>query len=238
MPAIRTFSTSRRWLASVAACLTLTALPAAACKVKAIFVQPPEAVPEKAFLFTGEKTEEIELPQRNLSVAVELPAGDLVVAVLPDKPTQSEIPAAAPKIKIPDAWTSCILLFFHDPTNKVFPARVITVNTSSADFPLGHTVMFNVTTATVLAKFGSEVIRVKPGQSGTVKPSASVDGDYPIAIDCAYPGDKEPTAICRSTWPLETNARQIVFVTPVPDQKVPRIWGVLDRNQETSKKDK
>lgn len=238
MSAIQTISSPRCWFASAAAGLILTALPATACKVKAIFVQPPVAVPEKAVLFTVQKSEEIELPQRNLSVAVELPAGDLTVAVLPEKPTQSEIPAGAPKIKIPEAWTSCILLFFHDPANSVFPARVIPVNTSAADFPLGQTVMFNVSTATILAKFGSEIIRVNPGQSGTVKPSSSEDGNYLVAIDCAYPGDKEPIAVCRSTWPLEENARQIMFVTPVPDQKVPRVWSVLDRAQDTSKKGK
>ena len=130
------------------------------------------------------------------------------------------------------------MLFFHDPSNKVFPARIIPVNTSSADFPLGHIVMFNVSPATVAAKFGSAIIQVKPGQSGTVKPTGSIDGDYSIAIDCAYPGDKEPTAVCRSTWPLEKNARQILFVTPVPDQKVPRVWSVLDHPEPPGKKDK
>ena len=75
MPAFQTSFTPRHWLVSIASCLLFTALPAAACKVKAIFVQPPVEVPEKAVLFTGEKSEEIELPQRNLSVAVELPPG-------------------------------------------------------------------------------------------------------------------------------------------------------------------
>lgn len=233
-------SPSRHRLLAVASSLILSVVSAtAACKVKAIFVQPPDDVPEKAVLVAGQKFLDIELPQRNLSPTVELPAGALVVGVLSTKPTQSEMPAGAPSFKIPETWTDCILLFFHDPSNKVFPAKIIPVNASSADFPLGHTVIFNVSPATVMAKFGEEIARVKPGQSVTVKPPRSGSGDYPIAIDCAYPGDKQPTALCRSTWQHEADARQILFVTPMPEQKIPRIWGVLDRQvQETKKKEK
>lgn len=237
MPSLRTSLPFRHCFASVAAGLLLAAFPAsAACKVKAMFVQPPVGVPEKAVLFTGEKFLDIELPQRNLSTAVELPAGELVVAVLAGKLPVAEIPATAPKFKIPEAWTDCILLFFHDPKNTVFPARVIPVNASNADFPLGHTVVFNVSPASVMAKFGEEIVRVKPGQTVTVKPPRSGSGDYPIAIDCAYPGDKEPTALCRSTWQHEANARQILFITPLPEQKIPRVWGILDRPAPAGKK--
>lgn len=226
-------SLSRYRLLAVAAGILISAVPAAAaCKVRAIFVQPPDDVPEKAVLVVGQKYLDIELPQRNLSPEVELPAGALIVGVLPDKPAQSELPAGTPSFKIPETWTNCILLFFHDPSNKVFPAKIIPVNASSADFPLGHTLIFNVSSATVMAKFGEEIARVKPGQSVTVKPPRSGSGDYPVAIDCAYPGDKEPTALCRSTWQHEANARQILFVTPLPEQKVPRVWGVLDRATE------
>jgi hypothetical protein len=211
--------------------LYLSIFPAlAACRVKAIFVEPLTDVPETAVLSTGGRFMEIGLPQRNLSDAVVMPAGGLVVAVLADKP--DEIPAAAPRFRIPEAWTDCILLFFHDSGNTVFPARVIPVNASSADFPLGHTVIFNVSAASVMAKLGREIVHVKPGQTVSVKPPRSGSGDFPIAIDCAYPGDKQPTALCRSTWQHEANARQILFVTPQPERKVPRVWGILDREEQ------
>ncbi len=228
------------WFSAVVACLALPVTPvAAACKVKAIFVQPQDEVPEKAVLVVGQKFVDVELPQRNFSPAVELPGGAPVVGVLSTRPAQPEMPAGAPQFTIPETWTDCILLFFHDPSNKVFPAKIIPVNASSAEFPLGHTVIFNVSPATVMAKFGEEIVRVAPGKSVTVKPPRLGSGDYPVAIDCANPGDKEPTALSRSTWQHEANARQILFVTPMPGQKIPRIWGVLDRPElETKKKDR
>ncbi len=208
----------------------------ASCKVKAIFVQPPVDVPERAMLIVGQKYLDIELPRRNLSAELEMPSGALVVAVLPQKPTQPELPVGTPTFQIPETWTNCILLFFHDPANKVFPAKIIPVNTSASDFALGHTLIFNLSSATVTGKFGEEIAMVKPGQSVNVKPPRAGSGDYLVAIDCAYPGDPEPTALCRSTWQHESGARQILFVTPLPEQKIPRIWGVLDRPEESSKK--
>ena len=223
-------SISRQPLLVATACLFLALVPAtAACKVKAIFVQPPDDVPEKAILVVGKKFLEIELPQRNFSPEVELPAGEMLVGVLTTRPEKPEIPPGAPNFKIPETWTDCILLFFPDPTNKVFPAKIIPVNTSAANFPLGHTVIFNVSFATVVAKFGDITTQIKPGQSVTVKPPRSGSGAYPVAIDCTSPGDTTPVALCRSTWQHEAGARQILFVTPMPQKKNPRVWGVLDR---------
>lgn len=177
---------------------------------------------------------EINLPRRNLSDSVNLPAGDLVVSVLPGKPTGPEMPVGAPTVRIPESWSSCILLFFHDPKNPVFPAKVIPVNASAADFPLGHTVIFNVSSSMVVAKFGSELVKAAPGQSVTVKPPREGSGEYPIAIDCFFPGEKEPVALCRSSWQHEANARQILFVTPQPGQRIPGIWGVVDRAEDVA----
>ena len=103
------------------------------------------------------------------------------------------------------------------------------MNASVASFPLGHTVIFNVSSATFVAKFGKIATQVKPGQSVTVKPPRAGSGNYPVAIDCTYSGDTTPIALRRSTWQHEANARQILFVTPMPQQKNPCIWGVLDR---------
>jgi hypothetical protein len=216
-----------------AAMLLVLALSAEAREARAIFIQPPGTVPEKAVLYSGKDFVEIELPQRSLSPEVNLPNGELVLAVLPERPPQgTPIPTDAPKVKIPEAWKRCILLFFFDPSNPRFPARVLPVNASAADFPKGHTRIYNVSQATVAARFGAVPVKVEPGRTGSVKPPISGEGDYPVAIDCTFPGDTTPTAICRSQWRHEPGARQILFVTPAEGYKVPRVWGVLDHGRD------
>lgn len=213
----------------------------AARKARAIFIQPPDSSPEKAFLFTGAVYAEMELPQRNLSPEVKLPDGDITVAILPDKlAANAKVPDGTPTIKIPEAWSRCLLLFFPDPENKVFPARVIPVNASTADFPIGHTLIYNVSTAAIAAKFGDQIVRVMPGKSVSVKPPISGFGSYPVDIECAFPGDTKPTSICSSNWQHDPSVRQIMFVTPAPGYKVPRVWGILDRpdSEAEEKKDR
>lgn len=205
----------------------------AARKVRAVFIQPSNMDHPKALLLAGDKMVEIELPQRNFSPEVELPDGDLQVSILSAPPSAgSPIPAEAPRFTLPESWSRCLLLFFPDPSNKVFPAKVIPVNASTADFPKGHTLIYNVTAATIQARFGAETVKAAPGKSVSLKPPMAGFGDYQVAIDCAFPGDNEPTAICRSTWQHDPEARQILFVTPTPGYKVPRVWGILDREKE------
>ncbi len=207
-------------------------------KVRAIHIQPVDASLAKVVLFTGKDYAEIELPSRNLSPEVDLPDGDLTVAVLTTRPPAGQpLPADVPKFSIPESWGRCILLCFPDPTRKPLPLRIIPVNASTADFPMGQTRIYNVTGATVAAKFGEEVLRIAPGQNGSFKAPVEGFASYPVAIDCQFPGEKDPVAVCRTNWQNDPEARQIMFVTPSPGYKVPRIWGILDRETERKKDD-
>jgi hypothetical protein len=216
-------------------CFFLTGnLVTAKCSTKAIFIQPPGEVPETAVLCVNKEFIDLKLPKRHLSDPIDLDSGKTVIFVIPQRPSGPDIPLGAPQFTIPETWTSCILLFFYDAENKLFPARIIPVNTSSADFPMGNTLIYNLSTAAVSAKLGTEFVRVFPGKSAVVKPPRSGSGDYPVDIDCAFPGDKQPTALSRSSWHHEANARQFLFIVPQAESKVPRVWGVLDHNESNA----
>lgn len=219
-------------------CLFVFTLSASAArKVRAILIPPADGTLQKATLFISGKATEIELPQRNFSPEIELPDGDLLVAILSKVPGPGEVvPTAAPTVSIPAAWERCILLFFPDPSNTVFPARVIPVNATTGGFPNGHTLIYNVSTAVIIGKFGEESITINPGKNAFLKPQVADYADYPVAIDCVFPGDTKPTSICRSSWQHYPDARQFLFITPAPGFKIPRAWGVLDRSEESSKK--
>lgn len=217
---------------SLVACLFLVAvLPASAArKLRAVFIQPGQAVPEKALLYDGMKGIEVELPQRNFSPEVNAPDGDLELVCLQSAPDAGQkLPAGAPRVRIPKEWDRCLLLFFPDPKNTVFPARIIAVNASDAEFKAGESLLFNVSPATVRGTFGDKVVKASPGEKVVIPPPIDRKGDYLVAIDSAMPGDKEPTPICRTTWRHEPEARQILFVTPEPGTAIPRVWGILDR---------
>ena len=211
----------------------VTATSLSARTVRAIFLQPPAGAPDKAFLFTGSKSSEIALPSRNLSPEITIPNGELTLAILPASlPEGGEVPEGAQTMKIPEAWKRCILIFLPAPKRSVFPANVLLVNSSDANLPKGNTIIYNLTDNTVQGKFGELLLQVKPRGTATLKPPLKENGQYPVAIDCILPETQERVSAVRSNWVHYQDARQILFVIPNPDRKIPRIWGVLDRNDQ------
>jgi hypothetical protein len=127
-----------------------------------------------------------------------------------------------------------ILLFLPDPSNKLFPARVLPVNASTDKLPAGHTLFYNFTEATVYGKFGNIVVTVKPGKSTNMKPPIDESGSYPVEIDCRIPGEEKTTALARSSWRHSPDSRQIVFIVPPPQGKLPRLWSLNDTPPQAS----
>lgn len=198
-------------------------------EARSIFVQPPQGAPEKAYLVTNTQSIQVDLPTRNFSSEVSLPAGDLTFAVLP-KPLEQgqEIPENAPIVRVPKEWSRCYLLFVVDKKNEFFPVRVLPINASGNGFPEGHYQMLNASNATIRARFGKQVVVVKPGKISLVEPPINEFGSYPIRVDCLKPGEKEPSVICQSMWQHDPSARQLVLVTTSPTRSLPRIWALTD----------
>jgi len=203
--------------------------------IRSVFIEPQKNAPELAVLQEvakeglGGEVLEVKLPQRNLSKKVELPAGALTVAILKTAVNEGEkIPAEAQKITIPENWTNCIVIFFPDRKNKIFPARAVIVNSSDAAFPKGDTMVYNLTNTLFLGDFGSKKLVVNPRKSGLLKAPRDKKVAYPVVLNCRLPKTKQNRVITRSKWVHHPKARKLVFVTPVEGRDLPRVWGLLD----------
>lgn len=225
------------------ACLLLLAISAPmlpARQVRAIYLPGSGGPLPKAYLIGAEKSFEVELPQRNLSPEVKLPNGDLTLVALPSLlPADTKIPEGAPRVTIPASWGRCILIFLGDPSNKVFPVRIIPVNASTVNFSKGSTRIYNLSKTTLLGRFGDERVQLKPGKSESFGAPIRDFGSYPMGIDCIPEGETAPRAVCRSVWQHDPESHQILFVIPKEGSILPRIWGVLDNGGDQDKdKDK
>lgn len=219
------------------AILTLTIPILSARTVKTIFIQAPSNAPREVYLHTGKESLEAPLPRRNLSDEIKLPKGELILTIL-NKPLEKdqEIPKDAQQIKIPETWKKCILVFVPNKNGKNFPAKAKAINGASESFSMGSSLIYNLTKATFMGKFGPRTIVVKPNKSGLLKAPINEAGSYLVAMDCMLPGATTRSVITRSSWVHNPNARQILFIVPTPNQKVPRVWGVLDRSKDEVKK--
>ena len=219
--------------------LTVSIASLQARSVRAIFLSPPKNAPKSAFLYTGSESLEVPLPTRNLSTSVKLPKGALTMAVLPNPLAEdAEVPKEAQIVKIPEQWTNCIMVFLPNAKNKIFPASVVVIDGSNAKFPLGETMIYNLTDQLFLGKFGSKSLTIRAWKSDKIKTKAQAGKRfYPVAIDCVAADTQKRTALTRTNWIHYPEARQILFVTQLADQKVPRVWGVLDHTKEAEKEE-
>jgi hypothetical protein len=198
-------------------------------EVLTILVPGPYDAPKEAYLSNGKTSIRLDLPQRNLSQEVEIPDGELVMAVLPKPPENpDQIAPTAPTVRIPEAWERCLLIFIPDRETKIFPFRVIPIDISGSKLANGKTLVCNLTDKDIGVRLDQRKAHVEPGQSATIEAPRRDFGPYPVAIDCLIKGEKTPRAICRSMWQHDPDSRQILFVIPQDGREIPRVWGVLD----------
>jgi len=224
----------QRLLPAVILALLITTAPSLqAREVRAIHLPANAGQLKNAHLIGAATSFEIELPQRNLSSPVRIPNGELLLAALAAPPGEAgEIPAGAPKVRIPEDWSRCILIFLGDTRNTVLPVRIIPVDASSARFPKGSTYVFNLSNSTLQGQFGNQRVRVESGKTAMFNAPLREFGSYPMGIDCLIPGEAAPRAISRTYWQHDPDARQLLFVTPQEGNPLPRVWGILDREED------
>lgn len=199
---------------------------------RAIFLGAGSDSPTSAVIIAGEKKIEIDLPRRNLSSEVKLPNDVLKAAVLSQAPASGEaIDPAAPVVTLPQNSGRVLLLFLPDPKNKVFPVSVRVIDASTAKFPAGHSVLFNLTNHTVAGKFGGKPISVVGGRSKLIDPPRTKGNGYPVLISYKAPQEEKWKVLCSSTWMQSPKSRQLIFVVHPPGRRSPRIWSVFDHPQ-------
>lgn len=198
--------------------------------VRAIFLGATADSPKEATLVYGGEHVTISVPRRFLSEEVDLPSGALRLAVLPKPPPPDvEINPNAPSIVLPEGSNRSLLLFFPDPSNNVFPVRVLVVDASPTSFPVGHSILFNLSNASIAAKFGDQNVLVEAGKKTVVSPPIEGSGSYPVQIAFKNNENSNWVTIASSTWRHYPAARQLLFVTQTNGRKSPRVWSILDR---------
>lgn len=198
--------------------------------IRAIYFQRPANAPDKVYLYSGEKSIELELPGMNLSPRQKIPKGDLQLRCLLSPLLEGQpLPENAPVVRVPEGWSEVILLCVPNPDKSGFPVRFFPLNASLSKFGPGELLCFNRTKATLGGQIGIRKLRVAPGKSVLLGAPSRELGDYRVMIDYLPPGGKRALPLMRTTWRHEPTVRHLLFVVDDPVRKVPRIWSVPDR---------
>ncbi|NQX00787.1 hypothetical protein HQ447_09005 [bacterium] len=210
-----------------AAAITALSLSASARSLTAIYFRGPENAPKQVYLNSPAGSFALPLPRTNLGGFIKIPAGDLTLQVTLEAPGKDHpLPANAPTVSVPAAWTDVILLFAHNPKDPVFPFVVSALNTSLSNFKPGEMLFFNRTDTTIGGKIGDRTLKVAPGQSAKIESPVTAEGDYPVSIGYVPAGAEKAKPLALTSWRHEAAVRQLFFILPETDRGIPRIWSV------------
>ncbi|MEY3896361.1 MAG: hypothetical protein RLZZ214_1881 [Verrucomicrobiota bacterium] len=107
------------------------------CRI--LFLGAPAGSPEKLHLFDGTASQEVELPQMNLSPIYKLPAGAITLALLPASASKpQEVSLDAPKASVAETLTDIYLLVTSDSSNKIAPVKFQVIDVNSIKFRKGQ----------------------------------------------------------------------------------------------------
>lgn len=216
---------------------TAHAKTARTCRI--LFLGAPDGAPEKLHLFDGTNSQEVELPQMNLSPVYPLPAGPLVLRMLPSAPAKpQDVSPEAPKATLAEAITDCYLLVSTDPTNKIAPVKLQIIDADPAKFTNGQMLWFNLTNNSVGGQVGDVQLAMAANSRKIIEPPAAGNDDYNVNLSYRMPGNERLYPLCETKWQHDTRSRTVVFVVAQQGTRTPRVLGFPDYREPAPKADK
>lgn len=204
------------------------------CRI--LFLAAPNNAPEKLQLFDGKASQEVELPQMNLSPVYKLPEGELVIRLLTTAPLKpEEVSPDAPKAAVPAAMTDFYLLVSSDPANKIVPVKLQVIDADATKFRPGQMLWFNLTPNSVGGQVGTEQLAMAANSRTVMNAPASKNEDYNVNLSFRMPGNEVLYPLCETKWRHDPRSRSVLFVIPQAGSRSPKVLGFPDFREPEKK---
>jgi hypothetical protein len=209
--------------------------PEHTCRI--LFLDGPDAAPEKLQLFDGAKCREVDLPRMNFSKVYQLPGGPLNLRLLPTPPDDpAKVPPGAPGVAVAAGVTDFYLLVTSDPANTIAPVRMQVINAGADKLKSGQTLWFNLTKNPVGGILGSEKLVIQPNSRVTLDPPSTGNRDYPVNLSFRIPGNERLYPLCETRWRHDPRSRSVAFIITENGHRSPRVMVFSDYREPPSEK--
>jgi hypothetical protein len=226
-------------ITSIGILFPATAQEKSARTCRILFLAAPADAPKTIFLSDGTTSQEVDLPSMNLSKVYPLAAGEITLTMHKALPEANvPLPETAPKAKVAETLRDLYLLVASDPTNKTAPVRFQVIDANVDGFRNGQLLWYNLTRDRIGGKIGSQTLELLPNSKVILKAPSSATGDYNVNIGYLPAGAKRSEPICETVWIHDPKIKNIIFVLPVPNSRIPRIMGFPDYREATEESKK
>lgn len=200
------------------------------CRV--VFPERPPGAPKIAYLFDGKDSRMTVLPSRNLAPVIELPGGELTIAMTREKIDDAEALAPeAPRLKIPENVSDFYILLTPDLENRHIPVKMELVDPVESKLKPGETLWFNRTDHRIIARLGDSEISMKPRSRSVGECPVLKSGHYNAEFAYQANGEGPEARITEQRWWHDTESRHLGFIVSSGD-KLPKIYFYRDFRQQ------
>ncbi len=216
--------------------LTLTAVFSILCVVaqagprscRIVFPERANNSPKSAYLFDGNKSIPVTLPSMNLSEVIELPAGDLTIAMTSREINDPKLlPADAPLLEIPAAMADLYIILTPDPKSPEFPFKMSALNAGGDALKPGHALWVNLTGHRIAVELADLKISMDPMQQTTSGPPLSASGYFAARFTYQQNGEGAFASITEQSWWYDVRCRHLGIIMNT-GAKLPKICFLRD----------
>lgn len=213
--------------------LLLSSLAAAQTKnprsCRILYLGAPDGAPETLELFDGAASRPVELARMNFSPVYRLPAGPLVLRLLPAPPAKpAEVNPDAPKIAVPEGVDNFYLLVSTDTANQVAPVKMQVIDANPENFRKGQMLWFNLTANSIGGQVGGLQLAMPANSRKILDAPAAANEDFNVNLSYRMPGNERLYPLCETKWLHDTRARTVYFVLTQEGNRTPRVMGFPD----------
>jgi hypothetical protein len=205
------------------------------CRI--VFPERPQDAPKSAYLFDGSKSHVATLPSMNLSEVIELPDGEITLAMTTNEISDPKVLSPnAPLVRIPEKVMDFYIIITPDPQNQELPIKMNLVDTGGGKLKPGETLWYNFTGHRIVAKLGSAGMSVDP-MGRTISKDPVPTSDYYIARFAYQVDGKGALApITEQSWWHDATSRHLGFMVN-SGGKLPKIYFYRDYRLPESTKE-
>jgi len=220
-------SLNRTFCLIAAACLSATHAQAGrTCRL--VYPERPNSAPKTAFIFDGKLSKQVMLPSMNFSPVLELPDGNLTIAMTAQQITNpGGLPADTPMLRIPEHVRDFYIIITPKPDNKTFPVQMNLVDTGGSKLKPGQTLWYNLTNHRIIAKLGESDMKVEPNGKTITDAPLTDSGYYVAKIGYQADGTAPLAPITKQSWWHDANSRHLGFIANTGG-KLPKLYYFRD----------
>ena len=202
------------------------------CTCRLVFLERTAESPNKAVLFDGTKNHDVKLSSMNLSAPVTLSEGATAIVMTSKKiidPTT--IPTGTPHIKIPTGAKQLYIIVVSDTNNKIFPVKLIAIDSSDSKVKLGQTLWINLSKNLVAGRLNHKKFTIAPRNKLITSPPLEKAGYYKTAFAYKPVGKDLYHPIMKKTWWFDPKSKYLGFIIN-RGGRLPKIFTFRDRFHE------